>query len=159
MTPQRHVRSHYNSEISMAHHFGEKDEIEQCLIRARMTRSHETDEFGGVRWSADITPCTYNCAQGSRERLFLNWQISMFRSSERWARCGWSQIVLDLWKRGAIVRIRYRVGQIVGGKWGLSAWTEKCWKRRKWKKIVKLGGEGGIGGGWIGRSRLDRLCK
>lgn len=27
------------------------------------------------------------------------------------------------------------------------------------KKIVKLGGEGGIGGGWIGRSRLDRLCK
>lgn len=48
MTPQRHVRSHYNGEISLVHHFGEKDKIEQCLIRARMTRSHETDEFGGV---------------------------------------------------------------------------------------------------------------
>ena len=37
--------------------------------------------------------------------------------------------------------------------------NRKVLKMEEMKKNVKLGGEGGTGGGWIGRSRLDRLCK
>lgn len=53
----------------------------------------------------------------------------------------------------------------------VSSWTDCRWKTRlvrlnrkvlkteEMRENVKLGGESGIGGGWIDRSRLDRLCK